>query len=53
MNEMHLLFACQDAPIKDAKQTGVILCGQPEMGEAVKKLVISQGVDEDLILTNF
>ena len=48
-------FPCafQDAPIKDAKHTGIILCGQPEMGEAVKKLVISQGVQEDLILTNF
>ena len=45
--------ACQDAPIKDAKQTGIILCGQPEMGEAVKKLVISQGIEEDAILTNF
>ena len=50
---MRFLSVSQDAPIKDAKQTGVILCGQPEMGEAVKKLVISQGVDEDSILTNF
>ncbi len=51
--QTRFLSASQDAPIKDAKQTGVILCGQPEMGEAVKKLVISQGVDEDSILTNF
>ncbi len=53
MMYVHFMSASQDEPIKDAKQTGVILCGQPEMGEAVKKLVISQGVDEDLILTNF
>lgn len=45
--------AAQDEPIKDASKTGIILCGQPEMGEAVKKLVISQGIAEDRILTNF
>lgn len=44
---------CQDAPITDGEHTGIILCGQPEMGEAVKAIVEKQGVKEDLILTNF
>ncbi|CAK0742717.1 hypothetical protein CVIRNUC_001416 [Coccomyxa viridis] len=43
----------KDAPITDGEHTGIILCGQPEMGEAVKAIVEKQGVKEDLILTNF
>ena len=37
----------------DGEHSGVVLCGQKEMNDAVIKLVQERGVSKESIITNF
>lgn len=43
----------KDKGISEGGATGVLLCGQKEMCNAIKELVAAEGVEADKVLLNF
>ena len=46
-------YGAQDDHLSFGSSSGIILCGQKEMNEAVTNLVTGKGVTKESIITNF